>query len=114
LSGDSLYSLPLLATKGKTAPLQENPMDTQDVFTVITMYRSDDAEMFTHVVKGVLTNAERAEWRKRFDCDGYSNNEEPNNMFFRTLKPLQSGEMADLFCVDGEEEKPMGNVSDHL
>ena len=68
------------------------------------------------VVKGELTAADRAEWRKRFDCDGYNsdNEEEPNNMFFRTLKPLQSGEMADLFCVDGEEEKPMGNVSDYL
>jgi hypothetical protein len=78
-----------------------------DVFTVITMYRASDAEMFTHVVKGELTDAERAEWRKRFDCDGFNSDneeEEPNNMFFRTLKPLQSGEMADLFCVDGEEE----------
>ena len=81
---------------------------TQDVFTVITMYRAHDAEMFTHVVKGELTAAERAEWRKRFDCD--NEEDEPNNMFFRTLKPLQTGEMADLFCVDGEEE----NLSDYL
>jgi hypothetical protein len=80
----------------------------QDVFTVITMYRGHDAEMFCHVVQGELTEAQRAEWRKTHDCDGEvaDDDDHLNNMFFRTVKPLLPGEMADLFNVDGEGEDP--------
>ena len=55
--------------------------------TVITMYRARDAEMFTQVVEGELTDEQKEEWRKAHKCDEHDPDPEddgdtPNNMFF--------------------------------
>lgn len=62
--------------------------------TVVTMHRYD-AELFTQVIHGNLTDEQREEWRKAHGCDRYHCEECDNdegypcddgqNMFFRTL-----------------------------
>ena len=81
--------------------------------TVITMYRGHaggpvDAEMFTMVVEGELTAAQRDAWRKDHFCDEYFEGDEDDcsNMFFRFIK-LHSGCWSE--TVDGN--CPMVNVA---
>lgn len=76
--------------------------------TVITMYRADDAEIFTHVVEGELTAEQKKAWRKAHSCDEFAEQDEvllldfPNNMFFRVLDVSSSQEPCGLLNVDGE------------
>ena len=59
--------------------------------TVITMYRSNDAELFTQVVEGELTDEQKEEWRKAHRCDEHDlepDDDCPNNLFFRVLDVL--------------------------
>lgn len=80
--------------------------------TVITMYRGDDAEMFTQVVDGSLTSEERQKWRDAHNCDqpGDDEMEDRSNMFFREFdKPLSAGKTSDLHDVDGEGKEPTVN-----
>ncbi len=78
------------------------------IVTVITMYRAHDAEMFTQVVEGSLTDAQRQEWRDAHDCDGEAaedafSDELPNNLFFRELVVMPNTGVAMIKNVDGEE-----------
>ena len=75
--------------------------------TVITMYRARDAEMFTQVVEGELTDEQKEEWRKAHKCDEHDPDPEddgdtPNNMFFRVLEVLPNEGTASLLNVDGD------------
>ena len=59
--------------------------------TVITMYRSSDAELFTQGVEGELTDEQKEEWRKAHRCDEHDlepDDDCPNNLFFRVLDVL--------------------------
>lgn len=72
--------------------------------TVITMYRSHDAELFTQVVEGELTAEQMDAWRQAHSCDEYDpleRDEDPSNMFFRVLDVLPNEGTADLLNVDG-------------
>lgn len=79
--------------------------------TVITMYRGHDAEMFTQVVEGELTAAQRDAWRKAHSCDDHFEGDEDdyNNMFFRILmlRPEILG-TCDLMNVDAPESEEVG------
>lgn len=72
--------------------------------TVITMYRGYDAEMFTQVVEGTLTEEQRGEWRKVHGCDEHfrGDEDETNNMFFRELEVAPNEGTTELVNVDEE------------
>lgn len=71
--------------------------------TVVTMYRADDAEFFCQLVHGQLTDKQRKQWRHAHGI-GQDEDDEKNEMFFRTLKPLPNDKVSGLFNVDGEHE----------
>ena len=80
------------------------------IVTVITMYRND-GEMFTQVVEGTLTEAQRREWRDAHDCDlpedednDDGDYDDINNLFFREVPVLPNTGTYDLRNVDGDGE----------
>ncbi len=76
--------------------------------TIITMYRGHDAETFVHAVRGTLTDEQRDEWRKAHECDGHYDGDEDdmNNMFFRTMHLGENNEISGLKNADGEKDTP--------
>lgn len=78
------------------------------LITIITMYRGHDAEMFVHAVKGTLTAEQRDAWRKAHYCDDHfegrfeGDEDDMNNMFFRTLTLDEVGEPCTILTADGE------------
>ena len=74
--------------------------------TIITMYRARDAEMFTQVVEGELTDEQKDKWRNTHECDEHDpdpvDGDCPNNMFFRVLEVLPNSKVANhMLNVDG-------------
>ncbi len=98
------YTTPEVTTIAISAPEPE-----QVIATVITMYRGHDAEMFTQVVGGKLTEEQRRAWRDAHGCDQEDADEDDydniNNMFFREITALvPNDKLADLLNVDGPEK----------
>jgi len=85
------------------------PELTNTVVTVITMFRGYDAEIFTQVVAGELTEKQRDAWRKAHFCDQHCNVSEEedgyNSMFFRAIR-VQTPEAGTthLINVNGEAQ----------
>lgn len=76
----------------------------EKIVTVITMYRAYDAESFVTVVVGELTDDQKSEWRKAHLCDDFATDEdEPDNMFFRTITLNETPTASTLFNIDGEK-----------
>lgn len=95
------------ATPEITEVTAQPPTPETVIATVITMYRGHDAEMFTQVVAGKLTEQQRRAWRDAHGCDldGDEDEDDTNNLFFREITALvPNDKLADLLNVDGPEK----------
>ena len=85
------------------------------MFTLITMYRGWDAEIFTQVVEGRLTPEQRSKWRKAFNCDEHYDGkpDDENNMWFREFEDiLPNHTMEDMLNASGDITILQGGKND--
>lgn len=75
--------------------------------TVVTLYHGKTGEIYTQVIEGELDDSQKSLLRMRFSCDEYhkGNEDEKNNMFFRTINTIGTNKLAtfEMLNVDGTE-----------
>jgi len=70
--------------------------------TVITIYRGQTAESYVGVVPGTLTEEQKTKLHDDFSVRDGDTDEDPDNIFFRTLEMTPAEDLKEVLNIDGE------------